>query len=175
MKIATIISRFLLPGTFISIYYFLKFRSIVSPKAELDINKNLKLGKKCQISSFVKIKSSDGLLKLGDRVDIATGCFLSGSPAGLIIGDDCMIGPNCVILSNDYRTDKLDKTFKEQGQKFSGTRIGNNVFIGANSVINDGTEIGDGVIIAANSLVSGKIAKNSIAQGNPAKVIFTRR
>jgi acetyltransferase-like isoleucine patch superfamily enzyme len=147
----------------------------VSPKAELDINKNLKLGKKCQISSFVKMKSSDGMLQLGDRVDIAVGCFLGGSPAGLIIGDDCMIGPNCVILSSNYRTDNLEITFRKQGHKFSGTRIGNNVLIGANTVINDGTEIGDGVVIAANSFVSGKIAKNSIVQGNPAKIIFTRR
>jgi len=121
------------------------------------------------------MKSSNGLLKLGERVDVATGCFLSGSPAGLIIGNDCMIGPNCVILSDNYIMDDLEQTFREQGHRSSGTKIGNNVLIGANTVINDGSEIGDGVVISANSTISGKIAKNSIVQGNPATVIFTRR
>ena len=70
--------------------------------------------------------------------------------------------------------DDLDQTFRAQGHRSSGTRIGNNVLIGANAVINYVSEIGDGVVISANSTVSGKI-KNSIVQGNPAKVIFTRR
>lgn len=175
MKITTIVSRFLLPRMIITLYYYFKFRCIVSPKAEVDLSKNIQIGKKSRVSSFVKIKASDGLLKLGCRVDIATGCFLGGSAGGLIIGDDCLIGPNCVILSNNYVLDRIDKSFREQGHRSSGTKIGNNVLIGANSVINDGSEIGDGVIISANSTVSGRIEKNSIVQGNPAKTIFTRR
>ena len=39
----------------------------------------------------------------------------------------------------------------------------------------DGSEIGDGVIIAPNSVVSARIPDNAIVQGNPAKIIFTRR
>jgi acetyltransferase-like isoleucine patch superfamily enzyme len=65
--------------------------------------------------------------------------------------------------------------FAQQGHVSKGTVIGNNVLIGSNCVIVDGANIEDNVMIGAQSLVSGKIPKNSVAQGNPAKVIFTRR
>ncbi len=39
----------------------------------------------------------------------------------------------------------------------------------------DGAQVGDGVIVAPNSVVSGRIPDNAIVQGNPAKVVFTRR
>lgn len=175
MKLTNVINRFLVPGHFITLYYFVKYKCVVSPNAEVDLSRNLVIGKGSQISSFVKIKASAGLLKIGDRVDIATGSFLSSGAGQLVLGDDCLVGPNCVILANNYNSSRLDQTFREQGHSSKGTVIGNNVSIGAGSVILDGSCIEDGVVIAANSLVSGKIVKNSIVQGNPAKVIFTRR
>ena len=39
----------------------------------------------------------------------------------------------------------------------------------------DGADIGDDVIVSAGSVVSGRIPPNTVVQGNPAKVIFTRR
>ena len=175
MKLTTIISRFLLPRIIITLYYFFKFRCIVSPKAEVDLSKNLQIGKKSQISSFAKIKASAGLLKIGSKVDISAGSSLSSGEGKLIIGDDCLIGPNCVILADSYNHNRIDQTFREQGHSSLGTVIGNNVFIGAGSVILDGCNIGDGVIISANSTVSGTIAENSVIQGSPATIIFTRR
>jgi acetyltransferase-like isoleucine patch superfamily enzyme len=56
-----------------------------------------------------------------------------------------------------------------------GTRIGNRVWIGSNSVVLGGAEIGDNVIVSAGSVVSGAVPPNTIVLGNPAKVIFTRR
>lgn len=175
MQLRSIVSRFFVPAFVISLYYFLKYRCIVSLKAEVELSRNLIIGKKSRVSSFVKIKASNGVLRIGAQTDISAGCFMSASYNGLTIGDDCLIGANCAILSGDYVTDRVDKTIREQGHKSKGTRIGNNVLVGANSVILDGSVIGNGVIVAANSLVSGKIPDNSIVQGNPAKVIFVRR
>ena len=56
-----------------------------------------------------------------------------------------------------------------------GGIVGDNVWIGSGCVILDGATIGSGAIITPNSVVSSKIPENAIAQGNPAKVIFTRR
>jgi len=53
--------------------------------------------------------------------------------------------------------------------------IGENVWIGGNSVVLDGTTIGNNVIVASGSVVSGHIPDNVILQGNPAKEIFRRR
>lgn len=174
MKIKTIISRFLLPRVLVTLYGYIKFKSLISPKAEVELD-NLKLGRKNQISSFCKIKTRRGLLQTGDNVDIATGCFLSSSEEKLIIGNDVLIGPNCTILSNSYRTTDINQPIRTQGRNTKGTRIGNNILIGSGTVILDGTTIGDGSVISANSLVSGNIPENSIVSGNPGKVIFTRR
>lgn len=55
-----------------------------------------------------------------------------------------------------------------------GIKIGNNVWIGANSVILDGVTIEDGAIIAAGAIVTRNVEKYTIVGGNPAKKIKTR-
>ncbi|MGB3223696.1 MAG: acyltransferase [Desulforhopalus sp.] len=174
MKLKTMVSRFLLPRFAVSLYGYIKFRSLISLRSEVELD-NLKLGRKNQISSFCKIKTRRGLLQTGDNVNIATGCFISTSEEKIIIGNDVLIGPNCTILANNYRTTDINQPIREQGRITKGTRIGNDVLIGAGTVILDGTIIEDGCVISALSLVSGKIPKNSVVSGNPAKVIFTRR
>lgn len=174
MKLTTMVSRFLLPRFAVSLYGYIKFRSFISLKAEVELD-NLKLGRENQISSFTKIKTRRGLLQTGNNVDIATGCFISSSEEKIIIGNDVLIGPNCTILASNYNTSDINELIRKQGRVTNGTRIGNNVLIGAGTVILNGTTIGDGCVIAALSLVSGKIPENSVISGNPAKVIFTRR
>jgi acetyltransferase-like isoleucine patch superfamily enzyme len=56
-----------------------------------------------------------------------------------------------------------------------GIRIGHRVWLGSNCVVLDGADLGDNVIVSAGAVVSGAVAPNSIIQGNPPKVIFTRR
>ena len=50
-------------------------------------------------------------------------------------------------------------------------KIGNNVFIGAETVILPNVTIGDNVIVGANSTVTHSLSKNSVYAGNPAKKI----
>nr|MBS0021395.1 acyltransferase [Gammaproteobacteria bacterium] len=175
MNFITVFSRFGVPRHLISLYYFIKYRCIVSPRAEVELTNNLCIGRGSQIGSFTKIKATAGRVVIGKRVDIATGCFLGGMPGGLVIGDDCLIGPNCTLLSGNYNYTRIDQTIREQGHSSKGTRIGDNVWIGSGSVIADGSDIAHGSVIAPNSVVLGKIPGNSIVQGNPAKVIFIRR
>ncbi len=94
---------------------------------------------------------------------------------GLTIGDDCLISPNVTIIANNYNYQRLDVPIRQQGSQSRGVRIGNDVWIGSGVCILDGAQVGSGVIVAPNSVVSGKIPDNVIVQGNPAKVIFTRR
>lgn len=167
--------RFLVPGLFVTISCYLRYRAQVSPKAEVEWSKRLVLGRGTVVSSFTKIKASDGTLRTGKGTRIATGCMLDAQAGGLDIGDHALIGANCVIVTSSYKHDRIGVPLEEQGASSLGTRIGNNVLIGSNSVILDGSDIGDDVIIAPCSVISGRIAANSVVSGNPAKVIFTRR
>lgn len=170
-----VVRRFLIPSIGITLIYYIRSRALVSPRAEVELSPRLQIGRNSKVASFTKIKAGDGPLSIGTRTSIATGCFIGAGRAGTYIGDNCLIGANCTIVSNTYRYDDLDVPFYKQGYDSKGTVIGNNVFIGSNCVIVDGAVIEDNVMLGAQSVVIGKIPKNSVAQGNPAKVIFTRR
>jgi acetyltransferase-like isoleucine patch superfamily enzyme len=176
VKIGTLIRRFLTPGFVVTVRAWLKYGCMVSPRAEVEITPNLKIGRKAVVGSFTKIKATDGPLVIGTHVEIATGCVITTHTQGVEIGDDSMIGPNVSIMGNNYRYDRLDIPMRLQ-EKVSpkGIRVGRDVWIGAGCVLLDGAHIGDGSIITPNSVVSGPLPERSIAQGNPAKVIFTRR
>jgi acetyltransferase-like isoleucine patch superfamily enzyme len=164
-----------MPGVGMTLIFYFRYGAYISPRAEADLSPRLQVGRKTRISSFVKIKVADGPVHIGQRCAIASGTFISSGEAGTYIGDDCLIGPNCAIVSSSYRYEKLDVPLEKQGHKSLGTHIGNNVFVGSNCSILDGAVIEDNVMIGAQSLVSGRIPKNSIAQGNPVRVAFTRR
>jgi acetyltransferase-like isoleucine patch superfamily enzyme len=175
MRAAKLAQRFLLPGFVISLVYGLRFRALVSPRAEVELSPLVKLGKGTQISSFTKVKASDGPLTVGARVSIGTGCFIQAGSAGVTIGDDSLISPNVSIVGSNYRYDRLDIPMHQQGEITKGVMIGKDVWIGVGCAILDGACIGDHAIIAPNAVVSGRVAEKTIASGNPAKPIFTRR
>ena len=176
MRISTGLRRFFVPHSFITLYYLFRYHAFISPRAEVEISSLLAIGRKSTVSSFAKIKASEGPVRIGERTDIGVGCFIGGYKPGIEIGNDCLISPNVSIIGVNYRYDRLDATFREQGLESKGpTRIGNNVWIGAGSIVLDHAEIGNGVIIAPNSVVSGPIPDNAIVQGNPAKTVFIRR
>jgi len=167
--------RVIQPGVLVTLRAYLKFRAFVSPRAEVELGPNLQLGRGTTIGSFSKVKSAAGPLWIGQRVDVGAGVFISPGEAGIRIGDDCLISPHVSITGSNYRYELLDQTFREQGHSSAGIRIGANVWLGAGSRILDGAEIGSGVIVSPNAVVSGRIAENSIVQGDPGRVVFQRR
>lgn len=166
--------RFLVPASVVSVYALLRFRSVVSTRAEVELSPLLRLGRKNTVSSFTKMKATDGPLVTGERCGFGTGCFVAASEGGIELGNDVICGPNVVIVASNYRYDRLGVPLEEQGVTSQGIRIGNNVWIGANSVVLDGSVIGDNSIVAAGSVVNRRFPANVIIQGNPAKVILRR-
>jgi len=82
------------------------------------------------------------------------------------IGNNVTLAPGVHILAHDASTKSyLNYT------KVANVKIGNNVFIGAGTIVLSGVDIGDNVIIGAGSIVSNDINSNSVAVGNPARVI----
>lgn len=97
------------------------------------------------------------------------GTILDPSHCWLItIGDDVTMAPRVHILAHDA------STCHHLGYARIGrVDIGDNVFIGADTVVLPGVSIGDNSIIGANSTVTKNIPANVVAGGNPAKVIST--
>ncbi len=167
--------RFLVPSIFVTLYGMLRWRANISPRAEVELSSNLQLGHKTTVSSFSKIKCTDGVLKTGERCGFASGCFVDAGEGGIEMGDHVICGPNVVIIASNYRYENIDQPLEEQGHTSKGIRIGRNVWIGANSVVADGAVIGDNCIVVAGSLVNRRYPPNTIIQGTPAKVVLQRR
>ena len=108
-------------------------------------------------------------MKVGENFGRLNGVILDPSHCWLIeIGDNVTMAPRVHILCHDASTKKfLGYT------KIGRVTIGNNVFIGAESVVLPGVTIGSNVVIGANSTVTHDIPDNSVAAGSPAKVIST--
>lgn len=82
------------------------------------------------------------------------------------IGDNVTLAPRVHILAHDAST-KLYLNYT----RVANTKIGNNVFIGAGSIILPGVTIGNNVIIGAGSVVSTDIPEGNVVAGNPARIV----
>jgi len=169
-----IIRRFLVPRFLISAYYYARFGAKISPRAEVDLAPNVSFGPGCTVSSFTKMKAAEGDLIMGARCGFATGCFISPGAKAITIGDNFICGPNAVITSSNYVYEKLDVHPEDQGHTSKGVRIGDNVWLGAGTIVLDGSVLGDNTIVVANSLINRRYPPNVILQGNPAKIIMKR-
>ncbi len=95
----------------------------------------------------------------------------SSRPWLLKIGEYTKITHGAVILTHDYSLSTLRRTYGLWIGEGQLTSIGNNCFIGANSIVLMGSRIGNNVIVGAGSVVRGQIPDNVVIAGNPAKVI----
>ena len=137
------------------------------------INKNIKLGRNVTIYPDVMF-FGDGLIEIGDNVDIGNGTVIYSSKCGGVhIGSNTMIAAQCYIIDMDHGTAGGD-LIRNQPNTVQPIKIGEDVWIAANVTIIKGSDIGDGAVIGAKSFVNGKIEPYSICVGIPAQKIKMR-
>ena len=118
-------------------------------------------------------------LTTGDsgQIRIGAGTFLNiavmvASVDMVEIGDHCMFANGCFITDANHRFDDLETPVTWQGFSTKGpTRIGDNVWCGANVAVTSGVTVGERCVIGANSVVNSDLPPYSIAAGAPAKVL----
>lgn len=136
-------------------------------------NKNIIIGNNCCIYPNVMI-FGDGLIKIGNNVDIGNGTIIYASrDGGIEIGDNTTIAAQSYIIDMDHGI-KKDDIIKNQKNIVEKIFIGENVWIGANVTILKGSVIESGCIIGAKALVKSYIKSNHIAIGIPAKIMRER-
>lgn len=99
-------------------------------------------------------------------------CFYSNThidslfPQFVEIGDHFTSAPGSIIVAHDASTFLFSKKYRVEK-----VIIGNNVFLGANSVVLPGVIIGNNVIVGAGTIVTKSIPNNCVVAGNPATII----
>lgn len=87
--------------------------------------------------------------------------------AEIIIGNNVLFAPNVSVFT---ATHPIDPEARNSGLEYGlKVVIGDNVWIGGNTVINPGVNIGNNVVIGSGSVVVSDIPDNMVAYGNPAK------
>ncbi len=135
-------------------------------------NKNaISIGKNSSVGFGVKLSAG-----FGGRIDISENVAVFDYTiidihSQLTIGKNTLIAPFCYITDYDHVVKDENKPIIKQGYVNKPIVIGRNVWLGTHVIVLKGVTIGDNTIIGAGSIVTSDIPPNSIAVGNPARVI----
>jgi len=111
------------------------------------------------------------------RVRIGAGTFLNigvmvAAERLVEIGEHCMLANGCFVSDASHRYQDLELPITWQGFESKGpTRIGDNCWLGAHTVVTSGVTIGERCVVGANSVVTADIEPFSVAAGAPARAI----
>jgi len=138
-------------------------------------DRGIVLGDGVIINRNSTVQSKGGDVVIGKSVSIGAGSTIV-SWGGIRIEDGVMIAGGCSISAGRFDYSELNRSVAEQEAYTTGPiGIGKNVWMATGVTILDGVQIGDDAIISAGSVVTGNIPPQTVAFGNPATVVFTRR
>jgi acetyltransferase-like isoleucine patch superfamily enzyme len=111
-------------------------------------------------------------IRVGNNVFFNLGAYLSGD---ISIGNNVLFGPHVSVLSGNHLFGIRGKSVRhirmaqDNPEHIEPTRIEDEVWIGAHSIVLGGLTIGMGAVVGAGSIVTKDIPPYTIAAGNPCK------
>ncbi|WMN10915.1 CatB-related O-acetyltransferase [Marivirga salinae] len=135
--------------------------------------------------SSLKYTTLNGNISIGKFSQLnGPNIHINGKMKGVSIGNYCSIARGVIIQEVNHKFEKVS-TFYFNKHIFKNSeytdeitkgkiQIGNDVWIGANSMILSGVKIGDGAVIAAGSVVTKDVLDYAIVGGSPARLIKMR-
>lgn len=134
------------------------------------------ISKKVRSYWFKKINKVNGKVNIERKANFGTNIVM-GNNSGIginsyvqndvTIGSNVMIGPDVLIYTINHSYKKENVLIIKQGVNKKKVKIGDNVWIGTRVIILPGVTIGNNVVIGAGSVVTKDIPDNVLAVGNP--------
>lgn len=134
--------------------------------------KNVVVQKDCWLNIAYDNPCNKHMIEVGDNSNIGRRSTISASNK-IILGKSVLLGPNVLISDHNHEYKNIEIPIMNQGitSYENCIIIGDNTWLGTNSVILGNVTIGKNCIVAANSVVNNNIPDYCIAAGNPAKVV----
>lgn len=123
--------------------------------------------------AFSRAFRTDPELVIGDHTFIGHGCSFVIADR-VTIGRDCLLAAGVSIMDMDGHP--LNAAARRAGQptppdQVRAVRIGDDVWVGSESIILKGVTVGDRAIVAARSVVTKDVPPDTIVAGNPARIV----
>ena len=136
--------------------------------------RKIRCGPGASISPDVSFANPERI-EIGRNVSIGSRCHIWAGPSRgrIIIGDDCLFGPEVMLTSANYRFNDGSPVTKQPMDE-KDIVIGRDVWLGTRTIVLPGVTIGDGAIVGAGAVVTRSVPPGAIVVGQPARVVGQR-
>ena len=166
-----LLTRLLFPGA-----RLVRFPIYLRGRSAMELGDGLTTGVNVRLDAFAS-RGSSPVLRIGRHVQINDSVHI-GAIEQVIVGDHTLIASRVFISDHNHGSYQVQDVASspeihpaDRPLSSKPVNIGRNVWLGEQVCILPGVTIGDGAIVGANSVVTRDIPPNSIAAGNPARVI----
>lgn len=163
-------------------------RSLVDPRTYAQAFRLLHFASYSHVQQLRRLNRGDDVsfapnvsFRNAERITIGAGTHIgeqsiiwAGNTSGRIVfGEKCLLAPHVTITASNYGTEP-GRFIMDQAKIERDVVLGDDVWLGANTVVVAGVTIGDGVVVAAGAVVTKDVPASAIVGGVPAKVIGWR-
>jgi acetyltransferase-like isoleucine patch superfamily enzyme len=158
------------------LYYFVRYRCSVSWSASVQFSPCITFGEGTVVKSFAVIQTHTGRITIGRKCAISSFDHLSTDDGDIVIGDYVRLAPSVTIIGGTKEHFRKDMLIMDQPPSAKkGIHIGDDVLLGAGSVVLPGCTIFQGAVIGAGSVVTEDVPPYAIVAGSPARTIGERK
>jgi acetyltransferase-like isoleucine patch superfamily enzyme len=144
----------------------------LGPDNREGINGTVAVGDSCELNQGVELNPFGGSIWIARRVWLGPYVVIYGH-GGVEIGEQTLVSMHCTILSSNHGVPPVGSLIRETPDELRPTKIGRDVWIGANAVVLGGVTVGDGAVVGAGAVVNRDIEEGAVVAGVPAR--FVRR
>jgi acetyltransferase-like isoleucine patch superfamily enzyme len=137
------------------------------------LNGTVEVAGSCELNQGLELNPFGGSIRIARRVWLGPYVVIYGH-GGVQIAEQTLISMHCTILSSNHAVPAIGQLIRNTADELLPTKIGRDVWIGANAVILGGVTIGDGAVIAAGAVVTKDVEPGAVVAGVPAREIRRR-
>lgn len=134
----------------------------------------LKLGRWSWIGRGCKIRVHEGRCEIGAKTVLGEECTISAY-RHVAVGRECLLADRVMLIDFDHGTSDVERPIREQGIYARDVHVGHNCWLGYGAAVLRGATVGDHSVVGAYSVVTRGVPANTIAAGQPARVVRVRR